>query len=148
MKGDTLPENDHIVRYAKPSLVDDGDIDGAAFQKRASEDAISINWIECFQGMTKEEQLGEVRRLFRLSVRPNGRFAELHVGDTIQHLIDELVDLGFKEDPLEADEADNQEADPSHALIVGTPDPVADPEFAEMIGDMIAACVIDSHPTT
>ena len=143
MKGELLPDNDNVVRYVKPSLIDDGKVDGNAFHRRGDEEALSINWLDYFRNLSKEQQLCEVRRLFRLQVRPNGRFAELNVSQTRRHVGNEIQDLRFFEDPLEADSVNGHKADYSHALIDGLPDPNKMPEFAEMIGDMIAECVVE-----
>ena len=50
-------------------------------------------------------------------------------------------------DPISNDD-NRHEADPSHALIRGTPDPTTDSELAETVGDMIAACVTELHTAT
>ncbi len=143
MKGDPLPDADHVVRYIRPSSVDDEEINGDAFLGKAGETACSINWLDYFRNQSKEQQLRGVRRHIRLDISPNGRFAELHVGQTKQRLATELVTLQFVEDPLAADATiKGDREDPSHALINGLPGSDRPPEFAEMIGDMIAACVI------
>ena len=89
-----------------------------------------------------------MRRLFRLSVKKNVRFAELPVGAAIEAVLDEIDGLTIEEDPLDPDEENGHQADPSHALIRGTPDPTTDSELAETVGDMIAACVTELHPAT
>ena len=89
-----------------------------------------------------------MRRLFRLTVKKNGRFAELPVGAAIEVVLDEINGLTIEEDPLDSDEENGHEADPSHALICGAPDPTTDSELAETVGDMIAACVTELHPAT
>ena len=89
-----------------------------------------------------------IRRLFRLTVKKNGRFAKLPVGATIETVLDEIDGLTIEKDPLDPDEENGHEADPSHALIRGTPDPTIDSELAETVGDMIAACVTELHPAT
>jgi hypothetical protein len=142
MKGDLLPDNDHVVRYVRPGLIDGEEVTGDAFHRKEGEPAPSINWLDHFRNQPKEQQLREVRRLFRLQVRPKGRFAELNVGQTRRHLADELEALNFIEDPLAADPVNGHDEDLSHALIEGLPDPSESPEFAEMIGDMIAECVV------
>ena len=152
MRGDPIPNEDNALRYARPNLVDGDDVDGGAFQKRVRddevEDGLSINWIEAFAGLDKDQQISEIRRLFRLTVKKNGRFAELPVGATIEAVLDEIDGLTIEEDPLDPDEENGHEADPSHALICGTPDPTTDSELAETVGDMIAACVTELHPAT
>ena len=84
MTGDELPDSDHVVRYVKPSNVQKGIVNASEFVR--DKDGVSVNWLEYFQGKTKKEQLGEVRRLIQLTIRPNGRFAQLNVGDTRNHI--------------------------------------------------------------
>ena len=145
MKGDLLPDDDHVVRYVRPGLIDGKQVDGGAFVRKEEETALSINWLDYFQNQTKENKLQAVRGLFRLDVRRNGRFAELNVGQTRKHVTSEIKTLKFVEDPLTVDLENNYDADPSHALIEGLPDPNNTPEFAEMIGDMIQERVIALH---
>lgn len=71
-----------------------------------------------------------------------GRLVELSVGITKEQVGQILDELRFIPTPLAADE--NYEADPSHSEIVGLP-PKDSPE-ADMIGDLIAECVIAIHP--
>lgn len=140
-----LPTGDQIVRYVKPSMIqEDGTVDGSDFRLRAAkpdETGLSVNWLEAF-GLGKNHQLGEVRRLCRLRLRPKGRFAEMNVGTVIREVGRELETLRVVHDPLPATEA--FDADPSHAEIVGLPP--ADSDHAALVGDLIAECVIDTHP--
>lgn len=145
MKGDDLPTDDHVVRYIKPSMIlEDGTPDGSDFRLRPSrldEAGLSVNWLEAFEP-PKTHQLSEVRRLFRLSLRPNGRFAELDVGTTLHAVSEELSTLRILHDPL--DPADGFDADPSHAEIVGLPP--SDSDEAALVGDLIAESVVGMHP--
>ncbi len=122
MKNRHLPDCDHIVRYIKPSEIENGIVNGAeAFclsPSRPGEKGLSVNWLEVF-GLDKGHQLSEVRRLSQLTLRENGRFAELQVGDICSKDINELNILYIVQDPLEANH--NFDADPSHALIIGVP---------------------------
>jgi len=146
MKGTDVAADDHVVRYVKPSMVlEDGTPYGSGFRLRTSrpdESGLSVNWMEAFEP-PKTQQLSGVRRLFRLSVRPNGRFAELHVGTVLHRVSEELNTLRILHDPLDA--ADGFDADPSHAEMVGLPPGHSDE--AAMVGDMIAECVVDMHPS-
>ena len=145
MRGDDLPAADHVVRYVKPSMIlEDGTPDGSDFRLRAArpdETGLSVNWLEAFEP-PKTQQLSEVRRLFRLSVRRNGRFAELDVGTTLRTVSEKLTTLRMLHDPLEA--TAEFDADPSHAQIVGLPP--GDSDEAALIGDLIAECVVGMHP--
>ena len=146
MKGEDLPADDHIVRYIKPSMIlKDGSVDALDFrlrQSRPDETGLSVNWLEAFSG-SKAHKLSEVRRLFRLDVRPNGRFAELNVGKILSIVSEELDTLRIVHDPLDAEYG--FEADPSHAEIIGLPP--AESDQAALVSDLIAEeCIIDLHP--
>lgn len=145
MKRGNLPPGGHIVRYVKPSMVqEDGSADGSDFRLRSArpdEVGLSVNWLEVF-GAEKVRQLDEVRRLCRVRLRPNGRFAEMNVGAIMYQVTTELDSLRIMHDPLEATE--DFDADPSHAEITGLPP--GDSDHAVLVGDLIADCVIAMHP--
>ena len=146
MTGNDLSDDDHVVRYARPTSVrTDGKVDGTAFCLRANrpdDTGLSVHWLECFCDGTKEEQLAEVRRLSRLQMRERGRLAEMNVGATKQYLRTELEGLRFIHTPLVAE--GNYEADPSHSEIAGLP-PGNSPR-ADLIGDMIAQSLSAIYP--
>lgn len=140
-----LSTGHQIVWYAKPSMIqEDGTVDGSDFRLRSAKPdgaGLSVNWLEAF-GPGKSHQLGEVRCLCRLRLRPKGRFAEMNVGTVIREVAKELETLRVVHDPLAATE--RFDADPSHAEIVGLPS--GDSDQAALIGDLVAECVIDTHP--
>ena len=144
MKPDYLPAGDQIVRYVKPSMIqDDGTPDGSDFRLRASrpnETGLSVNWLEAFEP-GKVHQLNEVRRLCRVRLRSRGRFAEMNVGTILREVTKELDTLRIVHDPLE--EKEDFDADPSHAEITGLPP--GDSDHAVLVGDLMAECVIDMH---
>ena len=149
MTGGELPDAAHVVRYVRPSHIrEDGDVDGRAFRLREGEAGLSVNWLGYFAGLSKPEQINEVRRFSRLSLSRNGRFAELNVGDVKQAVraeLPELPRLRFVHDPPAANGA--HEADPSHSLVVGLPRP-ADSRMAAAVGDLIARRVQELHPAS
>lgn len=144
MNGDDLPNDNHVVRYVKPSLIDEEVVDGSAFVLRDNEYGLSVNWLEAFGGSDQQIQLNNVRRVFRLKKSKNGRFAKLNVGDT-KRLVSEgakeaglIVDLGMTEAPLVR--TTEFEADPSHANITGVP--LSGGDVAMVVGDLIADCLL------
>ena len=145
MKGDLLPAADNVVRYVRPTNIgDDGTINGSEFRRsrrRPDDPGLSVNWLEYFAG-GKEEQLSEIRRLRRLVWRASGRLAELNVGATTEHLLEELPSFQIVEHPLVAE--GDFDPDPSHAEMIGLPQD-GESEFAELIGDMIVECVIATY---
>lgn len=144
MIGDQIPDDDHVVRYVRPSLVDDETVDGSAFVLRKGEPTLSVNWLEAFGGADQEYQLNEVRRLSRLQLARSGRFAKLNVGETKRHVLECVeetgvaVGIGIAAAPL--DPTDEFKADPSHAAVTGPPP--SDSDEALFIGDLIAECVM------
>ena len=143
MTGDSLPDGHHIVRYVKPTLVEDEIVDGSAFLLGSDQQGLSVNWLEAFGYDDESRHLSEVRRLSRLRLARNGRFAKLNVGET-KRLVSEVVEeLGIIEAPLAP--TDEFEVDPSHAEITGLPPEESDE--AMLVGDLIAGCVIyPLHP--
>ena len=139
-----IPDEHHVVRYVKPTLVEDEAVDGSAFVLRNGETALSVNWLEAFGGDDQKHQLSEVRRLFRLQLARNGRFAKLNVGETKRHVLESAEEtgaaagIGIAAAPL--DPIDEFEADPSHAEVTGLPP--RDGDEALFIGDLIAECVM------
>lgn len=111
-----LPIEDQIVRYVGPSLINaDGTVDAWAFLlnvNRPDDSGLSVNWLDVF-GCDKSHQLAQIRRLCRLKVKRNGRFAEMNVGEVKQEILKELESVCIVHKPLEPD--GEFEADPSHA---------------------------------
>ena len=145
MTGDELPNSDHVVHYVKPGNVQKGIVNASEFMLRPGkdEDGISANWLEYFEGKTEEQQLDEVRRAIQLTTRPNGRFAQLNVGTTKDHVSAAGRYLNFVHDPQPA--GVHYKADPSHSLIQGLP-PNESPE-ATLVADLITECIQKLHPT-
>ena len=143
MKGDLLSKEHHIVRYVKPSNFNDGILIASEFYLRPKESGFSVNWLEFYSHLDKKEQLAEIRKLSRLSLRPSGRYAEFNVGNIYSRLENEFKTLKIFHSPLDKDS--EYEADPSHSEIAGLP---SDDEMqAELVADMIAECVLELHPT-
>ena len=141
MTGDCLADGDHFVRYVIPSRVQEGGrVDGTAFQRRVGEDAVSVHWLDVFSA-GKDQQIEAVRQVSRLRRARNGRFAELQVGEVRRYLA-EVIEMAVVRHPLPAE--GDFPPDPSHAEMKGLPP--RDSEEAEVIGDMIADCVLGLHP--
>ena len=144
MTGDQIPDDDHVVRYVKPSDIDGAAVNGGAFCLRAGEAGLSVNWLEILGGTDPHSQLNEVRRLFRLQLRSNGRFAKLNAGETKGRVLKGAKEagihlvLGVREAPLPS--TCKFEADPSHSEITGLPS--GDSAEGVLVGDLIAECIM------
>ena len=144
MKGDSVPGPDHILRYVGGRNIERDEINGAAFLCKSGEQSPSVNWLEFFDGDI-ENRVDQVRKRSRLNYGATACLARINVGQVRYHLAERSDDhlcIDVVQDPLEAD--DQWPDDPSHALMRGTPK-IDDPR-AEMIGDLIAQCVIDRFP--
>ena len=142
MTGTDLPDDDHVVRYVKPTTVhEDGSVDGSAFRLRPSDNGLSVNWLEYYQRFDKSQQLDKVRQSSRLTMRPNGRLAELTIGVTKRHVQARVKYLRFIHAPL-ASEGEYR-PDPSHSEIRGLPP--GESLEAALIGDMIAESIQTIH---
>lgn len=144
-----LPETNHVVRYIKPSLFNNGEISGEAFQLRKDErDGLSVNWLEYFGDIPKDHQLANVRRSIGIDIKSTGRFAELAIGKTQQFLKDDSdCEARFVHRPLKA--SGSQKEDPSHSVIVGLPLPEASnmpemPDLSRRIGNKIAEYCVEA----
>ena len=139
-----LPGEANVVRYASPMRVDDfGNVGATAFMRRMGEDGLSVQWLEALSGQSKSEQLAEARRLSRVELKRDGRFAELNVEVANQKLARENVTTTFMHSPLQA--TDQHEADESHSELRGLP-PFEEKVRAEIVGNFIAKhCVTATH---
>ena len=143
MNSDNIPPEHHVVRYISPSLVVGDYADGNAFVLRENETGLSVNWLEAFKSDDTNFQLSEVRRLSRICLRKNGRFAKLNVGNTKQYVRTCTEDVGisvaleFLKASLE--KTSEAQADLSHAEITGVP--LRNSVEARVVGDFIAKSV-------
>ena len=115
MKGDTIPDNDHIVRLCHNKYVADEQIQATAFQLRRNEDSLSVNWLECLNCSGRENEIAEMRKMYAetfSSVGTRAEIAVLNVGE-----VREKVRLGSPDrrniDVLH----DPMPEDPSHSGI-------------------------------
>ena len=72
MKGDDLPAGDHVVRYVKPSMIqEDGTPDGSEFRLRSDrpdDSGLSVNWLEVFES----DKTHQCKFLPDLTANPTG----------------------------------------------------------------------------
>ena len=90
MKGDLLPEEDHVSRYCPPSQVEDGWPLLGAFQLKPAESYLSVNWLEYWMKSTQEEAIDCIRGEIALKRRPNGRFVVLNVGE-VKQIVESVI---------------------------------------------------------
>ena len=135
MKGDQVPDSDHIARYCGGSSVEsDGTINRMAFRIRNGEEYLSVNWLEFLKKSSREE-IAEVRNVLRkkLTLGSRARIAVANVGSLINHIREERI-LNVQHEPELPD-------DPSHSGIFGYG---IDDDLIEL---MIAEVFQESYPS-
>ena len=112
MSETSLPDQDHVARYCKPSAMGtDGLPKVAAFELRERDASLSVNWLEYF-GPDQEISIQEIRQIIRITLRPNGRFAVLGVAAAKEA----VIAGGGRSPEVTSNPSPN---DPSHASIAG-----------------------------
>ena len=113
MRGNPVPEQDHISRYCKPkTLTEDGEPSWASFMLKPDEGYLSVNWLEYFGDIGRAEQLAEIRRHISLSLASSGKLAILNVKKTLEYVSDSgMANLSILHEPTSRD--------PSHSGIHG-----------------------------
>ena len=136
MPYDLLNDSHNVVRYVKPSLVGKNQkIDSRAFELRETDDGLSVNWLEYFEGKTKEQQLEEVKAHCELTISKNGKFVELSVGETKQSLAEYEESVCFVRKPTESD--------PSHCELLFS----RHRKMAERLRSrLLLSCIKTIHP--
>ena len=135
MKGKSLPDPDHIARYCKPkTLREDGRPSRTSFMLKPGEPYLSVNWLEYFGDIERNEQLDCIRRHISLSLASTAKFAVLNVGETRNQV--------------------QTNSGASHVSILHEPTP-KDPSHSgihgyrhedDLIADLIAEVVLEIYP--
>src|SRR5438046_4458731 len=92
MNGDPLPRGSNVLRYAPPRIAS---IPGSAFVRRPTDDdGLSVNRPDYYAG-TRDQQVGEIRRVIHCETRRNGRFFEINVDDAAAHVAATFMDIAM-----------------------------------------------------
>ena len=137
MTGERLPDQDHIARYCAPRQVEDGLPRWGAFQPRAGEGYLSVNWLEFFGDSDLTAAVDAMRGVFgaTFNLRRSGRFVVLNVG-SVTRRIQETTGRSVRAEHLPNDD------NPSHAGLVGYSHD--DTEVARTIAETVRRA--DLHP--
>ena len=105
MKGDTIPDQNHIARFCRPMQVNEGQIQAAAFMLRADEKSLSVNWLEFLNCSSRENEITKIRTIYSetFTVGARARIAILNVGEVRKKVLTESPDgrnLEVLHDPL------------------------------------------------
>lgn len=142
MIGKDLPDKDHVIRYVRPTLIDNGVVSGGAFCLRKIETGLSVYWLEVFGG-NKNYQINRARESCDLTPAKSGKFAELNVGITKRHVNSNSI---YPQEIRIQSTQPNDKRDfvQSHSEIIGLPP--ANCQEAMLVGELIAECINNVHP--
>lgn len=137
MKGQAIPDSDHVARYCRPSTVPDGEIQATAFMLREGEEYLSVNWLEALGHSDRTSEIRELQDLYarKLHVGAAARIAILNVGSVRAKVVRESQDmrlLRVLHEPIIPD-------DPSHAGIYDIP------QDDDLVAELIAQAVLENH---
>lgn len=138
MKGQAIPDSDHVARYCRPTTIDEGEIQATAFMLREGEEYLSVNWLEELNCSDRRSEIRALQDLYSrtLSVRTTARIAILSVGASRTKVAQESPDMRL----LRVLHKPIIPEDPSHAGIYDiSPDD-------EIIAELIAQSVLEKHP--
>ena len=140
MKGDKIPDSNHIARFCRPMQAPDGEIQATAFMLRKGEESLSVNWLEFFNCPTIESEITEIRNIYssKLKVGPKARIAILNVGQVRKNVLVESEDkrnIKVLHDPIE-----EVPLDPSHSGLYNLK------QDDELIAELILETVLEDYP--
>jgi len=142
MRGDNLPESDHIARYCKPTTqAPDGQIQATAFMLKSDDKSLSVHWLEYLNCASRGHEITEIRNIYSSifnRVAAKAKIAILNVGEVREKILTESEDrrnLEILHDPIE-----DEPSDPSHSGIYNLkPDD-------ELIAELILETVLEDYP--
>ena len=142
MKGDNIPDTDHVARLCKGSHLDDAGMPtAAAFMLRSTEGSteiyLSVNWLEHLNLHDRGSEITEIRRIMsikRKSIGATTILAVLNVGAARDKVREGTADrraIDFLHEPEELQDSPARVSDPSHSGIYNLP--VDDHSAAEQL---------------
>jgi len=138
MKGQAVPDSDHVARYCKPTTIDEDEIQATAFMLREGEEYLCVNWLEESKSPSRASQIRDLQELYtkKLKVGSTARIAILNVGTLRTKVERESPDSRLLRVLHEPEEPD----DLSHAGIyeIRYDD--------EIIAELIAQVVLEKYP--
>lgn len=136
VKGDTIPDNDHIARLCLPKHVADKQVQPTAFQLRPDDESLSVNWLEFLNCSSRESEIDEIRKTYmaKLDFGPRAQISVLNVG-TVRYRV-----LTASEDRRNLEVLHDPEVnDPSHSGIYNLK------QDDELISELILETVLESY---
>ena len=140
MRGDKIPDPDHIARFCRPMQAPEGQIQATAFMLRSDEEYLSVNWLEYLNCSNRDHEINEIRNIYseKFNVGARAKIAVLNVGEVREKVLTESPDkqnIEVLHDPIE-----NDLYDPSHSGIYNLK------QDDELIAELILETVHENYP--
>jgi len=140
MKGDQIPDPDHIARFCRPMQAPDGQIQATAFMLRSDEEYLSVNWLEYLNCSSRDQEINEARNIYskKFTVGARAKIVVLNVGEVREKVLTESPDkrnIEVLHEPIE-----NDVYEPSHSGIYNLK------QDNELIAELILETVHEVHP--
>lgn len=74
MKGETVPDQNHIARFCRPMQAPEGQIQATAFMLREDEESLSVNWLEFLNCSSRESEITKIRTIYSEKFTVGSRF--------------------------------------------------------------------------
>jgi len=138
MKGEKIPDQNHIARFCRPMQAPEGQIQATAFMLRACDDeSLSVNWLEFLNCSSRESEITKIRTIYSKtfsSVGARAKIAVLNVGEVRKKVLTKSPD-GRNLEVLHAPLMN----DPSHSGIYNLK------QDDELIAELILETVRESY---
>jgi hypothetical protein len=138
MKGQSIPDSEHVARYCKASTIENSAVQATAFMLRTGEEYLSVNWLENLNCPDRESAISALQNLYSRKLNRVGttaRIAILNVGAFRAKVAQESPDmrqLRVLHEPITPE-------DPTHSGIYDiAPDD-------EIIAELIAQTILETH---
>ena len=136
MKGETIPDKNHIARFCRPMQAPEGQIQATAFMLREVDRYLSVNWLEFLNCSNRENEITKLRTIYSetFTVGARAKIAVLNVGEVRKKVLTESPDgrnLEVLHDPAMND--------PSHSGIYNLK------QDDELIAELILETVRESY---
>ncbi|MDY6932982.1 MAG: hypothetical protein SVZ03_02010 [Spirochaetota bacterium] len=94
MKGEKIPDQDHISRFCRPMQAPEGQIQATAFMLREGEESLSVNWLEFLNCSSRENEITKIRTIYSetFAVGARAKIAILNVGEVRKKVLKESQD--------------------------------------------------------
>lgn len=149
MKGDSVPLQDHVTRWCKPSHVD-GDVigvDAFLLEEKDTDNALSVNWLEFLKCADRASEIAEIQKVLSSKLKKvskNSRIAVLNVGGVLE-AVDESSNGKLRVAVLHnPDKEEGKWDDPSHSSIYG----LTRDQDAQTAATALRDAIVEVHAAT